>query len=117
MNKKYRNPVFIAIALVIGLVVGSYYGPLFASDKLPSYYGCNQIARWHADILMRDYGIHDGFNTSPENPKAEFNQRASDINLMILNLCFLHPDHLDPAIKPMIEEMLSKQYSEESTSD
>lgn len=104
MNKKYLNLVFILVALLVGLYIGLYYGPLLVSDKLPSYYGCNQIARWHQDYLMREYGIHDGFNTNTENPRREFNQKASDLNSMILALCFTDPSNIKPGLKQMIDE-------------
>lgn len=89
-------------ALAIGFFLG--HSLRLIDDRLPSYYGCNQIARWHADYLMREYKINDGFNTNLENPRREFNQKASDLNSMILQLCVTDPKNVVPGLKEMIEK-------------
>lgn len=102
MSKKHLISIYIVVALVIGFFVGRSLRTV--DDKLPPYYGCNQIARWHADYLMREYGVNDGFNTNLENPRREFNQKASDLNSMILHICFTNPENVKPGLKEMIEE-------------
>lgn len=104
-----KNLHLLLLAVLI-FIIGIHFGRIFAPDRLPSYYGCNQIARWHADYLMREHGVE--FNTNPENPRAQFNQKASDINSIILALCFVDPAHLDPGLKPVVDDMLSKMYEQ-----
>jgi hypothetical protein len=103
-----KNKIHLIIGAVLIFILGIYFGRMFTSDRLPPYYGCNQIARWHADYLMREYEVE--FNTNPENPRAQFNQKASDLNSMILSLCFLDPEDLNPGLKPIVDDMVSGKY-------
>lgn len=89
-------------------MLGTFIGRMFVSDRLPPHYGCNQIARWHADCLMREHSVES--NTDPENPRAQFNQIASDLNSMILSLCFFNPEDLNPGLKPMVDDMVTEKY-------
>ena len=40
---------------------------------------------------MKKYNIHDGFNTDQNNPRHEINQRASDLNGKLLEICDTDP--------------------------
>lgn len=84
MKNRLLTIAFIIIAFVIGLYFGGF---LRIDDKLPTGAGCNQIARYHQDLLMRKYDIHDGFNTDLSNPKRDINQKASDLNAELLGIC------------------------------
>lgn len=90
-NKKHNYFViaFIIISFIIGFSIGAlYFGVLLRiDDTLPAGAGCNQIARYHADLLMRKYDISDGFNTDQSNPKRAINQKASDLNAKLLEIC------------------------------
>ena len=90
-NKKYSSftIVSIIIAFIIGFSFsGLYFGVLLRmDDRLPIGAGCNQIGRYHQDLLMRKYDIYDGFNTDQSNPKRVINQKASDLNAKLLEIC------------------------------
>lgn len=88
-SQKFLTTIFIVIAFVIGFSIGGlYFGVLLrVDDNLPVGAGCNQIARYHADFLMRKYDIHDVFNTDVSNPRRDINQKASDLNAKLLEVC------------------------------
>lgn len=82
--------VFICGFFLRGLVLPYFQSDLLPrNDTLPTRYGCNQIARWHADYLMREYGIE--FNTNSDNPKRDINQKAGDLNGKLLGICNIDP--------------------------
>lgn len=99
---KYKS-LLIAVTFATGFFLGVLMS--YNSDKLSPIYGCNQIARWHADYMMREYGIVDGFNTDLNNPRREFNQKASDLNLMILKLCLVNPETITPELNEFTEKI------------
>ncbi|OGE17355.1 hypothetical protein A2769_00715 [Candidatus Daviesbacteria bacterium RIFCSPHIGHO2_01_FULL_37_27] len=74
---------------MIALAVGFYLGHLLASDNATTNYGCNTIARFHQDLLVRKYNID--FNTDQDNPRRDINQRASDLNSKLLGICITDP--------------------------
>lgn len=86
--KKFQTLTFVLFAFIAGLVIRGYLSQ--ADMKLPPGAGCNQIARWHADYLIREYRVD--FNTNPENPKKELNQKASELNSMLLAICNTNPN-------------------------
>lgn len=84
---KYRQLIFV---ITFVLILGFYFGRYYASENITTNYECNQIARFHADLLVRNYDIE--FNTSQENPNRGINQRASDLNLALLRICMTSPE-------------------------
>jgi hypothetical protein len=52
---------------------------------------CLQIARFHQDYLIEKYNLQDGFNTNMNHPQREINQRASQLNAKLLELCSTDP--------------------------
>lgn len=83
MKKKSLTIILIAIALGVGF----YFGRLLASDNITTNYNCGDIALFHAGLLMKKYDIHDGFNTDQNNPNRDTNQKASDLNAKLLEIC------------------------------
>ncbi|MEK7518179.1 MAG: hypothetical protein AAB583_06580, partial [Patescibacteria group bacterium] len=77
--------------IALSFAIGFYFGRYLASDNVTTNYSCNQIARFHQDLLMKKYNIHDGFNTDQNNPRHEINQRASDLNGKLLEICDTDP--------------------------
>lgn len=75
------------VLVIIALFIGFYFGRLLASDNVTTNYSCGDIARLHADLLMKKYDIYDGFNTDQTNPKRDINQKASDLNARLLEIC------------------------------
>lgn len=84
-----NNKVLTAVLIIIAFIVGFYGRELLKDDRLHPMYGCNQIARWHQDYLMREYNVT--FNTNSDNPISEVNQRASDLNRQLLIICKTDP--------------------------
>lgn len=60
-------------------------------DRLNMFDGCNQIARLHQDYLMRELDIDPGFDTNLDNPNRDINQKASDLNAKLLEICNTDP--------------------------
>lgn len=86
-----RNIIAIPLTLVTAFFIGFYAGQLFPSDIVRTHYSCQQIARFHQDYLMSKYSIDDGFNTNLNNPKRDINQRASNLNARLLEVCTTPP--------------------------
>lgn len=93
--KKYKTHILIITAFIIGFFIRGLVLPYFQTDLfpindiLPSRYGCNQIARWYADYLIREYKIE--FNTDINNPRRDINQKASNLNGDLLEICLTDP--------------------------
>lgn len=80
--------LFLGVAVI--LVVGSFlFGRLLSSENITTNYSCHDIAHFHADLLIREYGIE--FNTDVTNPNRDINQRASDLNAQLLTICRTNP--------------------------
>lgn len=81
--------IFLGVLL---LIIGFYFGRALASDNITTNYGCNQIARFHQDLLMKKYKVD--FDTTQNNPKAELNERAGQLNGKLLEICNTDPSNL-----------------------
>ena len=89
-NQIFKKFTYPLLFLLIGLFIGFFLNKILSfDDRLPSYYGCNQIARWHADYLMRKYGFE--FNTNSDNPRRDINQKAGELNSKLLEICNTDP--------------------------
>lgn len=81
---KTINVLIVPLSLIV-FGIGYCLGRYDASENISTRYGCNQIARFHADLLMRSYGID--FNEI----KEDVNVRASDLNVHLLRTCMVDP--------------------------
>jgi hypothetical protein len=87
-----RRYILIFLLLVGSFVTGFHVRHLIAESELPgTRYSCQSIARSHQDYLMSEYDIDPGFNTDQNNPRRDINQRASDLNAQLLNICETSP--------------------------
>lgn len=87
---RHTNKYLLAvITLAIGLVLGIGIGRFFTKHNIPVTFSCSDIAYFHADLMMKNYGTTS--NTDSTNPNRAINQRASDLNAAILKIC-----HTDP---------------------
>jgi hypothetical protein len=84
-----KNKILIVAIIILSLTVGTLFGRFLASDNITTNYSCLALTRFHADLLIRKYGIQ--FETSATNPKRDVNQRASDLNSKLLEICNTDP--------------------------
>lgn len=86
-----KNKILLVFLVLVSFIAGSFFGRFLASDNITTNYSCLALARFHADLLIREYGIE--FETSASNPKRDINQRASDLNAKLLEICNTDPSN------------------------
>ena len=86
------------IIFILGMLPGYYFGNFYTKHNVPVTFTCQDITNFHADLLLKNY-IKE-FNTDSTNPEREINQRASDLNAAILNIC-----DTDPREKPCTSDL------------
>jgi hypothetical protein len=84
-----KNKILVGFIAIFFLTAGTLFGRFLASDNITTNYSCLALARFHADLLIRKYGIQ--FETSASNPKRDVNQKASDLNSKLLEICNTDP--------------------------
>ncbi|MBW7956118.1 hypothetical protein H3C66_05335 [Patescibacteria group bacterium] len=87
-----KNRILIAVLIITCLIAGTLFGRFLAADNITTNYSCLALARFHADLLIREYGI--AFETNATNPNRDVNQRASDLNAQLLETCNTDPTKL-----------------------
>lgn len=79
LTSKSKLIIYLLIAFIAGFILAYH----LASDNITTQYGCNQIARFHADLLMRKYG-KDLFYPEKQN---SLTYKAYDLNQQLLQVC------------------------------
>lgn len=86
-----KGVIILSGLALLSFVAGYFVGRFLTRNNAFREFSCYDIANFHADYLIRRYGIYDGFNTDQSNPRREINQQASNLNAQLLGICLTDP--------------------------
>lgn len=73
--------LFFTSGIVIGFTIGH--------NNFYFKFSCHNIANFHQDYLMNNYGVD--FVTDFDNPLRRVNEKASQLNSQLLQICLKNP--------------------------
>lgn len=85
--------------ILVALIVGFFIGRSYTRFNISKEFNCHDIRNFHADYLLKHY--IEAFNTNQSNPDRQINQRASDLNAKLFEVCMTNPQPIKIEEKPL----------------